>query len=129
VLFTTSKKKVENGLRLGAHEAVISSDAAAMAKHEGSFDFILDCVSAEHDMNALVGLLKLDGTLTLVGASEKPLSIGAFGLLGGRKRLAGSGIGGIAETSISAPTKKIGVGHRADRRRPDQRSFRAHAVR
>ncbi len=98
VLFTTSKKKVDDALRLGAHEAVLSSDAAAMQKHARSFDFILDCVSAEHDVNALLSLLSLDGTLTLVGAPDKPLAVGAFSLLGARRRLAGSGIGGIAET-------------------------------
>jgi uncharacterized zinc-type alcohol dehydrogenase-like protein len=69
-----------------------------MAKHAGSFDFILDAVSADHDMNALVGLLKRDGNICLVGAPEKPLSIAAFGLLFGRRSLSGSPIGGIAET-------------------------------
>jgi uncharacterized zinc-type alcohol dehydrogenase-like protein len=98
VLFTTSKKKVEDGLRLGAHEVVVSTEAGALEKHARSFDFILDCVSAEHDVNALLNLLKLDGTLTLVGAPEKPLAVGAFSLFGARRRLAGSGIGGIAET-------------------------------
>ena len=69
-----------------------------MAKHAGSFDFILDCVSADHDINALLGLLKRDGNLCLVGAPEKPLSVAAFGLLFGRRSLSGSPIGGIAET-------------------------------
>ena len=98
MLFTTSPGKAADAKRLGADEVVVSKNADEMAKHVGSFDFILDCVSAEHDMNALIALLKLDGTLTLVGAPEKPLSIGAFGLLMGRRSLAGSGIGGIAET-------------------------------
>jgi len=98
VLFTTSANKVADGLRLGAHEVVLSTDSQAMAKHANSFDFILDCVSALHDINAYLNLIKLDGTLTLVGVPEKPLSISAFSLILPRKNLAGSCIGGIAET-------------------------------
>jgi len=98
VLFTTSPNKKDDALRLGADEVVISKNADEMAKHAGSFDFILDCVSADHDINALLGLLRRDGNLTLVGAPEKPLNIAAFNLLFGRKSLSGSPIGGIAET-------------------------------
>ncbi|MBN9524325.1 NAD(P)-dependent alcohol dehydrogenase [bacterium] len=98
VLFTTSPSKVEDGKRLGAHEVVVSKDAAAMKAHAGSFDFVLDAVSAEHDINAYLSLLKLDGTLCLVGAPEKPLPVAAFNLLLPRRSFAGSGIGGIAET-------------------------------
>jgi uncharacterized zinc-type alcohol dehydrogenase-like protein len=98
VLFTTSPGKKEDALRLGANEVVISKDADQMAKHAGSFDFILDCVSADHDINALLGLLRRDGNLTLVGAPEKPLSVAAFNLLFGRKSLSGSPIGGTIET-------------------------------
>ncbi|HEX2747709.1 MAG TPA: NAD(P)-dependent alcohol dehydrogenase [Verrucomicrobiales bacterium] len=98
VLFTTSPNKIEDGLRLGAHEVVVSRDAEAMKKHEGSFNFILDAVSADHDINAYLNLLKLDGTLTLVGAPEKPLPVAAFNLLLPRRQFAGSAIGGIAET-------------------------------
>ncbi|AMY10794.1 putative zinc-type alcohol dehydrogenase-like protein YahK [Luteitalea pratensis] len=98
VLFTTSAAKVEDGLRLGAHEVVVSKDDDAMNKHTSSFDFILDAVSADHDINAYLALLKLDGTLTLVGAPERPLPVSAFSLLTGRRRFAGSGIGGIKET-------------------------------
>jgi uncharacterized zinc-type alcohol dehydrogenase-like protein len=98
VLFTTSPKKIADGLRLGAHEVVISKDAGAMKKHEGSFNFILDAVSAQHDINAYLGLLKLDGTLTLVGAPGQPLPVAAFNLLLARRSFAGSCIGGIAET-------------------------------
>ncbi|HEV7692834.1 MAG TPA: NAD(P)-dependent alcohol dehydrogenase [Hyphomonadaceae bacterium] len=98
VLFTTSKSKVEDGKRLGADEVVISTDKAQMKAHSGSFNFILDCVSADHDLNAYLGLLKRDGVMCLVGAPEKPMAIGAFGLLAGRHSLAGSGIGGIPET-------------------------------
>ena len=98
VLFTTSKGKVADGKRLGADEVVISSDADEVAKHGRSFDFILDTVSAQHDINAYLQLLKRDATLTLVGAPEDPLPVSAFGIILGRRSLAGSGIGGIKET-------------------------------
>src|SRR6202041_2164503 len=74
VLFTTSPNKKDDALRLGANEVVVSRNANEMAKHAGSFDFILDCVSADHDINALLGLLRRDGNLTLVGAPEKPMT-------------------------------------------------------
>jgi uncharacterized zinc-type alcohol dehydrogenase-like protein len=98
VLFTTSPKKTEDGIRLGASEVVVSKNEAAMQKHAGSFDFILDAVSAEHDVNAYLNLVKRNGTMVLVGAPEKPLPVGAFSLLLNRRRLAGSGIGGLRET-------------------------------
>jgi alcohol dehydrogenase (NADP+) len=97
-LFTTSPKKRPDALRLGAREVIVSSDENEMKKHLNSFDFILDTVSGEHDLNAYLQLLKLDGTLTLVGAPENPLPIAAFDLLFKRRRLAGSIIGGIQET-------------------------------
>jgi uncharacterized zinc-type alcohol dehydrogenase-like protein len=98
VLFTTSANKVEDARRLGADEVVISKNAAEMQKHAGSFHFILDAVSADHDINAYLSLLKRDGTLTLVGAPEKPMPVAAFNFLMGRRSLAGSAIGGIPET-------------------------------
>ena len=98
VVFTTSPSKKEDALRLGADEVVISRDANEMKKHAGSFDFILDAVSADHDINAYINLLSRDGNLTLVGAPEKPLPVAAFGLIFGRKSLSGSPIGGIPET-------------------------------
>jgi len=98
VLFTTSPGKIEDGKRLGAHEVVVSKNADEMAKHAASFDFILDAVSANHDINAYLSLLKLDGTLCLVGAPEKPLPVAAFNLIMPRRQFAGSAIGGIAET-------------------------------
>jgi alcohol dehydrogenase (NADP+) len=98
VLFTTSPNKVEDALRLGADEVVISKDANQMQKHARSFDFILDAVSADHDINAYLNLLHVDGTLVLVGAPENPMPVAAFSLLMGRRRFAGSGIGGIQET-------------------------------
>lgn len=98
VLFTTSPGKAADARRLGAEEVVVSKDQAEMAKHVGSFDFILDAVSAEHDLNAYLQLLKRDGTMTLVGAPSKPAPIAAFNLLFGRRSLAGSAIGGLRET-------------------------------
>jgi alcohol dehydrogenase (NADP+) len=98
VLFTTSPNKEADALRLGAHEVVVSKDASAMNKHLNTFDFILDAVSANHDINGYLQLLKRDGTMTLVGIPEKPLEIAAFNLILPRRQFAGSGIGGIAET-------------------------------
>jgi alcohol dehydrogenase (NADP+) len=98
VLFTASPDKVADGKRLGAHEVVISKDKDAMDKQAKSFDFILDAVSADHDLNAYLSMLKLDGTLCLVGAPENPLPIAAFNMLLPRRNFAGSCIGGIAET-------------------------------
>jgi alcohol dehydrogenase (NADP+) len=98
VLFTTSPGKVADGARLGAHEVVVSTDADEMKKHMSSLDFILDAVSAQHDINAYLSLLRLDGTLVLVGAPEQPLPVAAFNLLMPRRSFAGSAIGGIAET-------------------------------
>ena len=98
VAFTTSPHKREDALRLGADEVILSRDSDAMGAHVGSFDFILDTVSAKHDVEAYLRLVANDGTMTLVGAPEEPLSISAFSLIFGRKTLAGSLIGGIAET-------------------------------
>jgi alcohol dehydrogenase (NADP+) len=98
VLFTTSANKREDALRLGADEVVLSRNADEMAKHAGSFDFILDAVSAEHDISAFISLLRRDGNLTLVGAPEKPLPVAAFNLIMGRRSLSGSPIGGTVET-------------------------------
>lgn len=98
VLFTTSPGKVEDGKRLGAHEVVISRDVAHMAAHANSFDFILDAVSATHDISAYLNLVKRDGNLTLVGAPEKPLPVAAFPLIFRRRSFSGSLIGGLPET-------------------------------
>src|SRR6266851_311007 len=98
VLFSTSPKKIADAKRLGVDEVVISTNSEEMLKHAASFDFILDTVSAEHDLNAYLLLLKKDGTMTLVGAPEKPAPVAAFNLILGRHRLAGSAIGGIRET-------------------------------
>jgi uncharacterized zinc-type alcohol dehydrogenase-like protein len=98
VVFTTSPGKTEDALRLGADEVVVSRNADEMQKHAGSFDFILDTVSAKHDINAYLNLLRLDGNITLVGAPENPLEVAAFSLIMGRRSLSGSNIGGIAET-------------------------------
>lgn len=98
VLFTTSPGKTEDALRLGAHEVVVSKDPEAMAQQRGRFDLILDTVSASHDLNAYLALLKTNGTLVLMGAPEEPFPIDAFSVIAGRKSFAGSAIGGIAET-------------------------------
>ena len=99
VLFTTSAAKRDDALRLGAREVVVSKNADEMAAHTGSFDFILNTVAAPHDLDAFLVLLKLDGTMTLVGAPASPHpSPGVFNLIMKRRRLAGSLIGGIAET-------------------------------
>jgi len=98
VVFTTSPSKKDDARRLGADEVVVSRNADEMQKHAGSFDFILDAVSADHDINAYINLLRRDGTLTIVGAPEKPHAVSAFSLLFGRRNLSGSIIGGIPET-------------------------------
>jgi uncharacterized zinc-type alcohol dehydrogenase-like protein len=98
VQFTTSPSKAEDAKKLGADEVVISKDADAMAKQAGTFDFILDCVSAPHDMNALLNLLRLNGTLCSVGLPEEPLSVAPFAILANRRSLSGSMIGGMTET-------------------------------
>ncbi|KQM77364.1 NAD(P)-dependent alcohol dehydrogenase [Xylophilus sp. Leaf220] len=99
VLFTTSPGKREDALRLGAKEVVVSKNADEMAAHANSFDFILNTVAAPHSLDAFLGLLKLDGTMTLVGAPDSPHpSPNVFGLIMKRRRLAGSLIGGIKET-------------------------------
>jgi uncharacterized zinc-type alcohol dehydrogenase-like protein len=98
VVFTTSESKKEDALRLGAHEVVLSRNADEMEKHAGSFDFILDAVAAEHNINAYINLLARDGNLTMVGAPEKPLSVAVFGLIFQRRSFSGSPIGGLAET-------------------------------
>ena len=98
VVFTTSPSKKEDALRLGADEVVISKNADEMQKQAESFDFILDTISADHDISVYINLLRRDGNLTLVGAPAKPLAISAFGLIMRRRSLSGSNIGGIAET-------------------------------
>jgi uncharacterized zinc-type alcohol dehydrogenase-like protein len=98
VLFTTSTGKREDARRLGASDVVVSRNADEMARHANSFDFILDTVSARHDLDGLLGLLKRDGTLTLVGAPPDPPAVTPFNLIMRRRQYAGSLIGGIPET-------------------------------
>jgi alcohol dehydrogenase (NADP+) len=98
VVFTTSEHKKEDALRLGADEVVVSRNGDEMKKHAGSFDFILDAVSADHDINAYLNLLALNGNLTIVGAPPKPLGVSAFALIFGNRSLSGSAIGGLPET-------------------------------
>jgi uncharacterized zinc-type alcohol dehydrogenase-like protein len=98
VVFSRSESKKDAALDLGAHEVIISTDAEQMQAHAGTFDFIIDTVSADHDINAYIGMLGLGGNITLVGAPDKPLPVAAFALLFGNKSISGSLIGGIAET-------------------------------
>jgi len=98
VVFTTSPGKKEGACRLGADEVVVSRNADEMKKHDGSFDFILDAVSADHDINAYIQLLRRDGNITMVGAPDKPLAVSVFGLIFKRRSFSGSPIGGIPET-------------------------------
>ncbi|MCF0072189.1 NAD(P)-dependent alcohol dehydrogenase [Dyadobacter sp. CY261] len=98
IAFTTSESKFAEAKRLGADEVVLSKDEEQMGAYTGKLNFILDAVSAEHDINAYLNLLRVDGSLALVGAPENPLPVAAFSLIMGRKSFAGSMIGGIAET-------------------------------
>jgi alcohol dehydrogenase (NADP+) len=98
VVFTTSPSKKDDARRLGADEVVLAKDANEMAKHAGSFDFILDAVAAPHDINAFIHMLARDGNITMVGAPEQPLPIAVLGLLFRRRSFSGSLIGSIAET-------------------------------
>ena len=98
IVFTTSASKVEDAKRLGAHDVVLSKDEAQMARYAEKLHFVLDAVSAQHDINAYLSLLKVDGSLALVGAPEHPLPVAAFSLIPYRRSFAGSMIGGIAET-------------------------------
>ena len=98
VQLTTSAPKKEDALRLGADEVILSNDAAAMAKQKASFDLILDTVSAQHDLSAYISMLKLDGTLVMVGLPEKPLALSTATICVPRRSIAGSGIGGVPET-------------------------------
>ena len=98
VVFTTSPHKMVDAVRLGAAEAVDSRDAATMQQRAFSLDVVIDTVSADHDPNLYLSLLRPEGTMVLVGAPSKPLPVSAFSLILGNRKLAGSGIGGIAET-------------------------------
>jgi alcohol dehydrogenase (NADP+) len=98
VVFTTSESKKDDAMRLGADEVVLSRDANQMAKHAGSFDFILDAVAAPHDLNTYINMLTRDGNLTMVGAPDDPLPVAVFGLIFKRRSFSGSLIGGIKET-------------------------------
>lgn len=97
-VLSQSLKKMEDGLRLGADEYYATSDPGTFDTLAGSFDLILNTVSANLDLNAYLGLLKLDGTLVELGMPERPMAVAAPALVFGRRSLAGSLIGGIAET-------------------------------
>jgi uncharacterized zinc-type alcohol dehydrogenase-like protein len=97
-VLSTSPSKQKDAMKLGAHHFLVTTDPAQVEAAKNSFDFILDTVSAEHDINMYMSMLKTDGTHICVGVPPEPTPIRAFSLLGGRKSLAGSGIGGLAET-------------------------------
>jgi uncharacterized zinc-type alcohol dehydrogenase-like protein len=97
-VISTSAAKAADAARLGAHDFLLSNDPAAVARASEKFDFIIDTVSAEHDMNAVLGLVRRDGTLIVVGLPSQPASINAFSLIPRRRAIAGSVIGGIRET-------------------------------
>ena len=98
IVFTTSPSKVEDAKRLGADDVVLTKETAEMQRYSGKLHFILDAVSAQHDINLYLSQLRIDGTLVLVGAPEHPLPLAAFSLIPYRRSFAGSMIGGIAET-------------------------------
>lgn len=98
MVLTTSASKIEDAKRLGADEVIISTDPEQMKAYAGKLDFLLDCISATHDIDAYLGLLKRDGSIALVGAPELPIPVSAFSLIMGRKSFSGSAIGSIAET-------------------------------
>lgn len=97
-VLSTSPSKEEDAKKLGAHHFVVTTDPAQVAAARGTFDFILDTVSAAHDFNIYLSLLRTNGVHICVGVPPKPAEISAFSLIGGRKSLAGSNIGGLAET-------------------------------
>jgi uncharacterized zinc-type alcohol dehydrogenase-like protein len=97
-VFSTSKSKEQDARRLGAHDFVVSKDSKNLATLANRFDFILNTVSAPHDLNAYLNLLRRDGVMVLVGVPSKPLEVHPFSLIPKRRKLAGSMIGGIRET-------------------------------
>lgn len=97
-VLSTSPSKKEDALTLGAHHFAVTKDAGTMKKLQGSFDFILNTVSAQHDYNEYLNLLTLNGTMVVVGVPPQPSLVGAFNLIGKRRSLAGSLIGGIKQT-------------------------------
>jgi uncharacterized zinc-type alcohol dehydrogenase-like protein len=97
-VFSTSEGKKADALRFGARDFVVTKDPKSMEPLAGRFDFILDTVSASHDLNAYLNLIRRDGTMAIVGVPEKPAAIHAFSLIMRRRKLAGSVIGGIRET-------------------------------
>ncbi len=97
-VLSTSPSKAEDAKKLGAHDFIVTRDPENLARHAWSFDFILDTVSADHDLTAYLGLLKVNGAMVIVGIPDKPAQLPAFSLVWGNRSLAGSGIGGIRET-------------------------------
>ena len=98
IVFTTSPSKVEDAKRLGADETVLSTNKEQMKKYFRKLHFIIDTISAKHDVNTYLNLLRHDGSVVLVGLPPEPLEVSAFSVVSGRRSLSGSNIGGIAET-------------------------------
>jgi uncharacterized zinc-type alcohol dehydrogenase-like protein len=98
IVFTTSASKFDDAKRLGADDVVLSKDKDQMARYAGKLHLVIDCVSAQHDMDLYLSMLRVDGSLVLVGAPEHPLPVAAFSLIPFRRNFAGSTIGGIQET-------------------------------
>ena len=92
------RKIIEDARRLGAHEFLLSSAPGALDAAKNRFDFLLDSVSAPHDLATYAGLLRTDGVMVLLGIPETPATLPAFPLIGRRRSIAGSLIGGVAET-------------------------------
>ena len=98
VMFTTSPGKIDDAKKLGADEVILTKEPNWHVEHAGTFDFILDCVSADHDIDPYMALLKRDAVYCTVGLPDVPIKISAFSVAGGRKHVTGSSIGGVAET-------------------------------
>ena len=98
VVFSTSASKEKDAKKLGAKKFVVTKDPANFAKHVGTLDLIINTVSVNHDFSPYLASLKIDGTMVLVGVAPSPNQVSAFALIGGRKKIAGSLIGGIKET-------------------------------
>ncbi len=97
-MLSTSRSKEADARRLGAHGFAVTTDDATFKKLRGRFDLVIDTISAPHDLDQHLGTLRVDGALVLVGVPPAALPVHAFSLIGGRRSLAGSLIGGIAET-------------------------------
>ncbi|PZU51230.1 MAG: zinc-binding dehydrogenase [Sphingomonas sp.] len=121
VVITTSESKIADARRLGAHDAILSTDPEQMARFTSKIDLVIDTVSAPHDIDSYLGLLAIDGSVVLVGLPPKPLQINAFSVISNRRSFSGSNIGGIAETQEMLDfCAKHGIVADVERIRPDE---------